>query len=64
MARKAIRVDLIGRKNTTRKRIYIFAKCKNDRQYILEIYYSGTQGQKLWGKTIDRFIKAFKPYKK
>ena len=64
LAKKALRIDLVGRVNTTRKRTYIFADCKNGRQYILEIYYSGTQGQKLWGKTIERFIKGFKPRKK
>lgn len=64
LGKKVIRMDLVGRKNTTRKRIYIFAECKNDRQYILEVYFSGTHGAKLWKKAIDQFLKGFKPIKK
>ncbi|MCZ6785805.1 MAG: hypothetical protein O7E54_01440 [Planctomycetota bacterium] len=64
MAKKAIRIDLAGRSTRTIHRIYVLMDCKNDRQYQLEIYVSGTQGMQLWGKTIDSFLKNFKPVKK
>jgi hypothetical protein len=63
MAKKAIRVDLTGRQNVTIKRTWILANCKNDRQYQIEIYLTGTQGTKVFGKTIEKFLKDFKPVK-
>ena len=44
--------------------IYLMAECTNDRQYQIEIYTMGDVGDKVWGKTIDKFIKGFKPQKK
>jgi hypothetical protein len=63
MAKKAIRIDLTGRRNVTIKRTWILANCKNDRQYQIEIYLTGTQGTKVFGKTIEKFLKDFKPVK-
>ena len=63
MAKKAIRLDLTGRSTRTIRRTYVLMDCKNDRQYQLEIYLSGTAGKKVWGKTIDAFLKGFKPIK-
>ena len=64
LAKKAIRIELVGRSTNTVRRIYILMDCKNDRQYQLEIYVTGTQGMKLLGKAIEQFIKNFKPSKK
>ena len=64
LAKKAIRIDLIGRAVTTIRRIYILMDCKNDRQYQLEIMVNGTAGLTVWGKTIEEFLKNFKPLKK
>ena len=64
MAKKAVKLELVGRQRTTRRRTWIFADCKNDRQYILSIYTSGTMGAKVWKRHIDEFLKNFKPVKR
>jgi hypothetical protein len=65
MSKKAVKVDLVGRgKTTTIRRTWILVQCKNDRQYQIEIYLTGTNGPTVFGKTIELFLKKFKPFKK
>ena len=64
MAKKAYRLELIGRSTRRERWIYLMAECSNDDQYQIEIYTMGDVGDKVWGKTIEKFIKSFKPQKK
>jgi hypothetical protein len=64
LAKKAIRIELVGRSTTTIRRIWILAQCKNDRQYQIEIYLTGANGPQVWDKTIKAFLKGFKPFKR
>ena len=64
MLKKAIRLDLIGRSTVNIRRTWIMADCKNDRQYQLEIYVTGANGQTVWGKRVEQFLKGFKPIKR
>ena len=64
MAKKAYRLELIGRSTRRERWLFLMAECTNDRQYMLEIYTMGDVGDAVWGKTVDKFIKDFKPHKK
>lgn len=64
LTKKGTYLELVGRSIVTERWIYIFLECKNDRMYQIEIYSMGDTGNKLWGKSIDAFIKSFKPQKK
>jgi len=62
LAEKAIRLELVGRSSVRVERVWIFAVCRNDRNYQLEIYVSGTNGDAVWGRTVERFLSGFQPY--
>jgi len=64
LAKKAYRLEMVGRSTRTERWIYILAECKNDRQYQLEIYTMGDTGNKEWGKAVEALIKSFQPQKK
>jgi len=64
MAKKAYRLELIGRSTRRERWLFLMAECTNGRQYMLEIYTMGDVGDAVWGKTVDKFIKDFKPQKK
>jgi len=64
MAKKAIKLELLGRATVKIHRIWVLLDCTNDRQYQLEIYLSGSQGYETWKKEVEEFIKEFKPRKK
>lgn len=61
LAKDAIRMKLIGRRTVPEIKHWYLAQCKNGRQYQLEIYLSGAEGEKIWKNQIDDFMKHFKP---
>ena len=44
-------------------RTWILADCRNERQYQVEIYLSGSNGEQVWGRVIEEFLAGFEPYK-
>jgi hypothetical protein len=64
MAKKAIKARLVGRRTVPETYTWIFAQCKNDRQYRISIYTTGATGEKIWKAQIDDFLKNIKPLKK
>lgn len=62
-AKKAYLLELLGRSTRRERWIYLMAECKNDRQYMVEIYSMGDTSDKVWGKAIDAFLKSFEPLK-
>jgi hypothetical protein len=64
LAKRAYRLEMIGRTTRRERWIWIFAECSNDRQYMIEMWSMGDTGDKVWGKTIKEFLKSFKPQKK
>jgi len=64
LADKAYYINLIGRTTRRERWTYILAECENDRQYMIEVYSMGDTGDKVWGKTIEKFLKSFQPQKK
>jgi len=64
LAKKAYKLELLGRSTRTERWIYILAECKNDRQYQIEIYTMGDSGGKQWGKAVEQLIKGILPQKK
>jgi hypothetical protein len=63
LAKKAIRMKLVGRRTVPETTYWYLAQCKNDRQYRIEIYVTGATGEKQWEKQIQAFLKSFKPQK-
>ena len=63
MKKDAIRLDMTGRSTMRLHRTWILADCRNERQYQLEIYLSGSNGEQVWGRAIEEFLKDFEPYK-
>ncbi|MHC4547678.1 MAG: hypothetical protein ACYTEZ_02790 [Planctomycetota bacterium] len=64
LAKKAIKMKLVGRRGVPETTLWVLAQCKNDRQYQLYIYTTGSTGEQIWKKQIDDFLKNFKPLKK
>jgi hypothetical protein len=64
LAKKAYRMELVGRSTRRERWIYLLAECENDRQYQIEIYTMGDAGDKEWGKAVEQFIKSWKTIKK
>jgi len=63
LAKKAYRLEMIGRSTRREKWLYLLAECKNDRQYMIEIYSMGDSSDKVWGKAVEKFIKSFETLK-
>jgi len=64
MAKKAIKMRLVGRRSVPETYTWILAQCKNERQYRISIYTTGATGEQLWKAQIEDFIKNLKPLKK
>ncbi|MHC4134956.1 MAG: hypothetical protein ACYTDU_00320 [Planctomycetota bacterium] len=64
MAKKAIKMKLVGRRMVPETNIWILAQCKNDRQYRISIYTTGATGEQIWKAQIEDFLKNLKPLKK
>jgi len=64
LAKDAIKMKLMGRSTVPETTYWYLAQCKNDRQYQLEIYFSGGEiAEKAWDPQIKDFLKNFKPLK-
>jgi len=63
LAKKAIKLVLIGRATTVNKETWYLADCENDRQYQLRIY-TARGGDRAFGDALDEFVKSFTPKKK
>jgi hypothetical protein len=61
LAKDAISMKLIGRRTVPEITLWYIAQCKNDRQYQLEIYMTGAEGEKIWKNQVEDFMKGFKP---
>jgi hypothetical protein len=64
MAKKAYRLEMIGRSTRRERWVFVLAECTNDRQYMIELYSMGDTSDKMWGKAIKEFFKSFQPLKK
>lgn len=64
MAKKAIKMKLVGRRTVPETYTWILAQCKNDRQYRISIYTTGATGETIWKTQIEDFLKNIKPLKK
>ncbi|MHC4971942.1 MAG: hypothetical protein ACYTG3_06390 [Planctomycetota bacterium] len=64
MAKKAIKMRLVGRRTVPETYTWILAQCKNDRQYRISIYTTGATGEQIWKAQIEDFLKNIKPLKK
>jgi len=62
LAKAAIRMKLTGRRTVPELKYWYIAQCKNDRQYEIEIYITGAEGEKAWKNQVDDFMKNFKPF--
>ncbi|MFI5403008.1 MAG: hypothetical protein ACHQ1G_08740 [Planctomycetota bacterium] len=60
MAEKAIRLDLAGRRKSVETVIWLLAQCKNDRQYQIEILYTGGDESR-WAAEIREVLDGFRP---
>jgi hypothetical protein len=58
MAERAILLELVGRKATVWTTRWILAQCRNDRQYQIEIVFTGD-----WEATIRELLDGFRPVK-
>ncbi len=61
LAKDAIMIKLVGRRTVPEIKFWYIAQCKNGRQYQLEIYVTGAEGEKTWKNQVDDFLKGFKP---
>jgi len=64
MAEKAIKMRLVGRRTVPETYTWIFAQCKNDRQYRISIYTTGTTAEELWKAQIEDFLENLRPLTK
>lgn len=64
MAKKAIKMRLVGRRTVPETYTWILAQCRNDRQYRISIYTTGATGEQIWKAQIEDFVKNIKPLKK
>jgi hypothetical protein len=64
MAKKAIKMKLVGRRTVPETYTWILAQCKNERQYRISIYTTGATGETIWKAQIEDFLKNLKPLKK
>jgi len=64
MAKKAIKMKLVGRRTVPETYLWVLAQCKNERQYRISIYTTGATGEQLWKAQIEDFLKNLKPLKK
>ena len=63
MAKKAIKMRLVGRRTVPETYTWILAQCKNERQYRISIYTTGATGEQIWKTQIEDFLKNLKPVK-
>lgn len=61
LAKDAIKMKLVGRRTVPEVSTWYFAQCKNGRQYQIEIYLTGAEGEQAWKNQVDDFMKNFKP---
>jgi hypothetical protein len=61
LTKDAVSVKLVGRRATTEIEYWYIADCKNDRQYQIQIYMTGTTAERLWKNQVDAFMKSFEP---
>jgi len=61
LAKDAIRMKLTGRRTVPEITLWYLGQCKNERQYQIEIYMTGAEGEKAWKNQIDDFMKHFRP---
>jgi hypothetical protein len=61
LSKNAIRMKLMGRRTVPEVKYWYLAQCKNGRQYQIEIYLTGTEGEVAWKNQIEDFMKNFKP---
>jgi hypothetical protein len=64
LAKKAIKMRLVGRRTVPETYTWILAQCRNDRQYRMSIYTTGATGEQIWKAQIEDFLKNIKPLKK
>ncbi|HEX5137246.1 MAG TPA: hypothetical protein VFY93_09750 [Planctomycetota bacterium] len=60
-AKDAIRLKLVGRRNTPEVIYWYLAQCKNGRQYQIEIHFWGGEAEKFYKVQIDDFMKNLRP---
>ncbi len=63
LAKKSFSLSLLGRRTVVEMTDWYFAECKNDRQYQVQIYYTGGTGAVIWKNHIKDFIDNFVPVK-
>ncbi|MEE8105500.1 MAG: hypothetical protein V3T86_08215 [Planctomycetota bacterium] len=63
LAKKAIKLELVGRTTSVNKETWYFAQCENDRQYTLRIY-ANRGGDRAFADELEEFVKSFTPKKK
>lgn len=61
LAERAVMLELTGRKGSVQTTRWYLAQCKNDRQYQMEIYFTG--GDDAWAETIKEIVDGFRPVK-
>lgn len=61
LAKEGIKMKLTGRRTVPEVTHWYLAQCKNGRQYQIEIYVTGGEGEQIWKGQIDEFMKSFKP---
>lgn len=61
LSKDAITMKLTGRRTVPELTFWYLAQCKNGRQYQIQIYLTGAEGEKVWKNQVDDFMKSFKP---
>jgi hypothetical protein len=61
LSKEGIKMKLTGRRTVPEVKYWYLAQCKNGRQYQIEIYVTGGEGEQIWKNQIDEFMKHFKP---
>jgi len=58
-AKRTLRLRLMGRRKVREVSLWHFVQARNGRVYQIEIYLSGTQGERVWKKQVDELLLAF-----
>jgi hypothetical protein len=61
LAKEAIKLKLVGQRSVSETTYWYIAQCKNERQYQIQIYFTGATAEQHWKNQIDDFMKSFKP---